>query len=110
MKLTEAKQILKKNGFITEAAVKTRAIKSINDVIEWILAEDVADMSDIKKIDSQTVYIKPAFPGDSGIKIIIDKNNDEIRITHGSAGTFYGRELTIGALNHAWKEMTEAAY
>lgn len=110
MKLTEARKILKKNGFITEAAVKTRAIKSINDVIKWILAEDVADMSDIKKIDSQTVYIKPEFPGDSGIKIIIDKNNDEIRITHGSAGTFYGRELTIGALNHAWEEMTEAAY
>lgn len=109
MKLTEAKQILKKNGFITEA-VKTKAITSINDVIKWILAEDVADMSDIKKIDGQTVYIKPEFPGDSGIKIIIDKSIDEIRITHGSAGTFRGRGLTIRALNHAWEEMTEAAY
>ena len=109
MNLNEAKQILKKNGFITEATIKTRAIESIDDVIEWILAEDVADMSDIKKIDSQTVYIKPEFPGDSGIKIIIDKNNNEIRITHGSAGVFYVSELTIGALNHAWREMTEAA-
>lgn len=97
------------NG-LTEAKKPVEKIKTIDDVLQWLIAQGVVKPGECKKSDAEALWIPPAFDGDSAMTIRIFPDEDRLTITHATAGKFATRSLTYEALDKAWDKLTAAAY